>query len=204
MNYLITQIRPGKHKKGRYNLYTEDGFLLSLSDEIIVSHSIKEGTELSEELLHMLKEADTFRYAKDLAFSYVTYAPRSKSQLRKHLLEKDIDETIAQKTIALMEEYRYINDDNFAQQYAASYLKKYSPYVVLMRLKQAGVSEQTAKSAIEAAHNAQYIRDIFENISKKYASLEPQKRRGKIAQAMARRGFSWPEIAACMEDPDEF
>jgi len=182
---------------------TEEGFLLSLSDESIVRHSLKAGKTLSEELLAELKQEDTLKYAKELSLKYVTYAPRSRQQLIKHLTQKEIDSDIIEKACAFMEEYGYINDERYAQQYADCYLKKYSPYVVKQRLIGEGVSASAAEAAVSDFDTSEPLRTMFEKLENKYKSEEPLKRKKKICDALARRGYRWSEIAPLFHD-DEY
>ena len=63
---MITEINPQKRRKDRYNLYCEEGFLLSLSDETIVKNSIKKGADLSSALIEKLRREDTLKYAKEM------------------------------------------------------------------------------------------------------------------------------------------
>ena len=191
---IITEIRAQRSKKNRYNLYTEDGFLISLWDETIVKNSVKEGTELSEELFKKLKEEDTLKYAKELSFKYVTYSPRTEKQLLKKLENSGIDGESARIAADMMKEDGYINDAAYAREYAASCLKKYSPYVVVSRLTADGVDEKTARAAVDEANSRDNIKALFEKYERKYSALEPRMKKKRISEALARRGFSWSDM----------
>lgn len=77
----IQEISLQKRKKDRYNIYTDDGFLMSLSAETIVREKLKEGSVLSDETIARLKEEDTYVYAKELAANYLSYSPPTKEKI---------------------------------------------------------------------------------------------------------------------------
>lgn len=201
--YTITEITQQRRKKTRYNIYTDAGFLCALSDESIVRHHLKTGGTISEELFRTLREEDALKYAKELALHYVSYAPRSKKQLLKHLAAKEIDPACAEGACRAMEYYGYIDDESFARQYAQSYLKKYSPALVKQRLIAEGVEKEIAESVVADADNTAQLQALFEKLSQKHANEEPLKRKKKICDALARRGYRYAEIAPLFHD-DEF
>ena len=201
--YIISAITPQKRSKTRYNIMTEEGFLLSLSEESIVRHSLKTGKEISPELLAELKQEDSLKYAKELSLRYVTYAPRSRQQLVKHLQQRELDSESIEGACAFMEEYGYIDDERFARMYAETYLKKYSPYVVKQRLMNEGVSSTIAEAVTADCETTDTLQNLFEKLQKKYQSEEPVKQKKKICDALARRGYRWSEIAFLFHD-DEY
>ena len=201
--YIITAITPQKRSKTRYNIMTEEGFLLSLSDESIVRHSLKTGKEITEEFLAELRQEDTLKYAKELSLKYVTYAPRSRQQLIKHLEQRSIDPESIRGACAFMEEYGYIDDERYARQYAETYLKKYSPYVVKQRLINEGVDAAIAEAAVADHETADTLQTMYEKLVKKYQNEDPLKRKKKICDALARRGYRWSEISFLFHD-DEY
>lgn len=196
---IITEIRPQKNSKNRYNIYTEDGFILSLSDETIVKNSVKTGKDISEELLDKLKEEDTFKFAKEVSFKYLTYCPRTEKQLLKKLSSCGVDEQTAMKAAKVMKEYGYINDRAFAEEYAKSYLKKYGSKIVFSRLIAEGVDESTAREILDGSDQTEEIKALMEKYEKKYSSLEPKMRKKKVCEALMRRGFTWSQIESAAD-----
>jgi len=202
--HIITEITQQKRRKTRYNIHTEEGFLLALSDESVVRHHLKVGSTISSDLLEELREEDSLKYAKELAFKYVTYSPRSEKQLLKHLGQKEIDPTCAAEACRIMKEYGYINDESYARQYAEAYLKKYSPYLVKQRLIAEGISKEIAENAVADADPKDQLKELYDKLCRKHEKEEPLKRKKKICDALARRGFSWSEISPLFRDNDDY
>ena len=200
---IITQIQPQKKHKKRYNIYTEDGFVCSLSDETIVKNKIKTGYNLSDAQLKQFKEEDTFLYAKELSFRYISRATHTQKQLYNKLCQAGIDNGSAQAAVNMMKEYGYIDDTAYAYAYANVYLKRYSPYVVISRLVAEGIDEQTAKSIVNERYSKDLIKDLFLKYKKKYAALDPPLKKKRICDALARRGYSWSEISDLFTENNE-
>ena len=91
MTVNIAKVQPQKRNKNRFNLYTEEGFLISLSYETLLKFHIREGGALEEEELEQVRAEDTVKYAKEQAMQYVAYAPRSQRQVEQQLAKKGVD-----------------------------------------------------------------------------------------------------------------
>lgn len=203
MSEIITEITEQKKRKNRYNLYTEDGFFMSLSDETLYKYNLKPGAELSGELIKELREYDTLKYANELSIAYISYKPRTAKKLKEHLLKKGIDEESALSSIEIMRQYNYIDDESFARAYAAEYLKKYSPKMVKMRLINEGVAADTANDVLEefSDENDETLKNTFDTLCKKY-STPPEKQKQRVYQAMIRKGYSYYDFSDLLSTLD--
>ncbi len=198
----ITEIRQQKRRKNRYSLYTEDGFLFSLSDETIIGNGIKTGSEISGEEAERLRKEDTLKYAKETAFSYASYAPRTEKQVLEKLSRSGVDEKTAEAALETVRSYGYVDDGEFAREFARVQLKKYGPAVVIMKLRANGVDDSAARECVEELYSEENARNIFEAVGKKYAGLPERERKAKISAAMARKGFSWDEYGDLFREDD--
>ena len=82
---IITDITRQRRKQNRYNLFSEDGFVMSLSDETIVKNGVKTGIDLSGEQLERLRMEDTLKYAKELAAAYVSRGLKTRREVMDYL-----------------------------------------------------------------------------------------------------------------------
>lgn len=190
---IVTEIRAQKRRKNRYNIYDEDGFFMSLADETIVRYGIKPGVEIDADLLEELRAEDTYKYANELAAQYLSYAPRSKKQLKDHLAKKGIDEHSIERTAELMESYGYINDEAYAKEYAAAYEQKLSPVAISYKLRSKGISKETAEAIAAETDSDAAARAVMKKLSRKFKNDE--KRKERLMQALMRRGFSYGDFA---------
>ena len=198
---IITAIEPQKRKKNRFNLYCENGFFLSLSDETIYRHKLKAGMEIDAALHEMLVEEDVYKYAKELAASYLSYAPRTEKQLLDYLKRKGIDEKTGKKAAALMEKYGYIDDEAYAKELVATYQSRLGPAALRSKLLEKGVSRELAEqySQVPEDTRREAAAALAEKLRQKYAGLPLEKRRQRLYAALMRRGYAYGDIAHLLD-----
>lgn len=204
----IQEISPQKRKKDRYNIYTDDGFLMSLSAETIVREKLKEGSVLSDETIARLKEEDTYVYAKELAANYLSYSPRTKKRLTDYLTGKGIDRQTAERAAELMERYGYIDDGAYAREMIRCYSSKLGKRAIRNKLLQNGVESALADAALEQLpeeDERESAQRLVEKLREKYKDLSPQKQNQRIYGALMRKGFLYSTFGEFLnQDEDRY
>lgn len=195
----IQEISPQKRKKDRYNIYTDDGFLMSLSAETIVREKLKEGSVLSDETIARLKEEDTYVYAKELAANYLSYSPRTKKRLTDYLTGKGIDRQTAERAAELMERYGYIDDGAYAREMIRCYSSKLGKRAIRNKLLQNGVESALADAALEQLpeeDERESAQRLVEKLREKYKDLPPRSRINVFMGRSCERVFCTPRLAS--------
>ena len=204
---VIGGISPQKKRKNRFNLYDEAGeFVFSLSDETLLRFHLKVGMELSPERLEEIRGEDNYQYAKELAAAYLSYGPRTRSQLTRYLQDHQLDAAAVARAVALMEDYGYIDDASYAREFARQQGAKYGGRAIAYKLTQRGIDPSLAKKAMEEIPEEERraaICRVIEQLKRKYAGLDEAKKRQRIYAAMLRKGFAYDDFASLLgEDWD--
>ncbi|MBS6510809.1 MAG: RecX family transcriptional regulator [Clostridiales bacterium] len=201
----IRQIAPQKRNKNRYNISDEDGFLTSLSVETVLRYHLKEGMQVSDELLEEMKQEDTVKYAKEIGVAYVAYAPRTKRQLEQHLAKKGIDAHSIAQAVETLEKYSYLDDAAYVREFVRSYGEKLGAGAMRQKLMERGVSRQVIEENLQLSQEGQQAAALAlaQKLQRKYADQPEQKRRQKMFAALARRGFSYDDIRAALGELGE-
>lgn len=205
----IREIAPQKRNKNRYNISDEDGFLTSLSVETVLRYHLKEGMQVSDELLEEMKREDTVKYAKEIGVAYVAYAPRTRRQLEQHLAKKGIDAQSIAQAVETLERYSYLDDAAYVREFVRSYWEKLGAGAMRQKLMERGVERQVIEENMELSQEGQQAAALAlaQKLRRKYADQPEQKRRQKMFAALARRGFSYDDIRAVLgelgEEEDE-
>lgn len=205
----IREIAPQKRNKNRYNISDEDGFLTSLSVETVLRYHLKEGMQVSDELLEEMKREDTVKYAKEIGVAYVAYAPRTRRQLEQHLAKKGIDAQSIAQAVETLERYSYLDDAAYVREFVRSYGEKLGAGAMRQKLMERGVERQVIEENMELSQEGQQAAALAlaQKLRRKYADQPEQKRRQKMFAALARRGFSYDDIRAVLgelgEEEDE-
>ncbi len=205
----IREIASQKRNKNRYNISDEDGFLTSLSVETVLRYHLKEGMQISDELLEEMKREDTVKYAKEIGVAYVAYAPRTRWQLEQHLAQKGIDAQSIAQAVETLERYSYLDDAAYVREFVRSYGEKLGAGAMRQKLMERGVERQIIEENMELSQEGQQAAALAlaQKLRRKYADQPEQKRRQKMFAALARRGFSYDDIRAVLgelgEEEDE-
>lgn len=202
---MIRQIAPQKRNKNRCNISDEDGFLTSLSVETVLRYHLKEGMQVSDELLEEMKQEDTVKYAKEIGVAYVAYAPRTKRQLEQHLAKKGIDAHSIAQAVEMLEKYSYLDDAAYVREFVRSYGEKLGAGAMRQKLMERGVSRQVIEENLQLSQEGQQAAALAlaQKLQRKYADQPEQKRRQKMFAALARRGFSYDDIRAVLGELGE-
>jgi len=197
---IITAIELKNNRNKGYELVLDDGRAYSVNAEVIVKHGLKAGMAIEEEQLReWIREAD-LRAAFDLALHYLGYRMRTRRQLYDYLMKKGFEEQVIEETLLKMEEYRFLDDEEFALRWIQS-RKASQPSgrrKIAYELMNKGVAQDVLESALdsltEEEEEDQACR-LAEKYSVKYSKLPDKERIGKISQALLRRGFEWDVIS---------
>ena len=200
----LTKLQPSDRIKGRWLLYLEDGNILRVSEQEMVSFSLYAGMELTEELQQALTASARKSVAKAKALYYLSSRPLSRKELVDKLTarprERDkeplADEELAQEIADRLEELGYLNDASYATTIVRHYgAKGYGERKVRDELYRRGIPRDLWDEALETAVDPEDGIDAF--LQKKFRGAMPDdKERKRASDALARRGYSWSDISA--------
>lgn len=143
----------------------------------------------------------------NLALRFLSYRPRSEKEVRDKLKSKDIDNSIIEKVINKLKDYKFINDLEFAEKWIESRLKfkPRSMKLIKFELKRKGISDELIGRLI---HNSELIiQDDFESAKKlvekkieKFKNLSKQEVYERLGRFLASKGFSWDTIKKSIDE----
>jgi regulatory protein len=141
-----------------------------------------------------------FVRAKNTAYRFLTYRPRSRAELRQKLQEKAFDTVVIDAVLEDLVRLGYVNDRQFAEQFASSRIR-------LRGLGRRRVARELGNKGIERGIVSETLARIFEGdteietakkaAEKKLASLKEVDRgtrQRRLAGFLERRGFSYEVI----------
>lgn len=193
----ITKISQQK-RSSRINIFLNDQFAFGLSKKTLVDFNLYNGKFLDEKEIAKILEKDQFTKALEKSFRLLGIRPRSQKELEKKLKEKDFAPEIIKKVIIKIKELGYLDDKKFAKAWLES--RKFfhkGKYVVQRELKEKGVAEEIVKKTISAYTSKDELTSAKEIAQRKinsYKNLDKYSKKQKLAQFLARRGFSWETI----------
>jgi len=132
------------------------------------------------------------------ALNLLSYKPRSLAEMRSRLMEKDwAEESVVDQVIARLEELGYLNDEQFAANFASSRLtaKPLGRTRLRRDLRRKKLPSETIETALDGAYEQQSEEALIERaISKRVKSKGAPATREeakKLFDYLIRRGFSY-------------
>lgn len=164
--------------------------------------------EIKEEKDRVIKDAAKSRQKTfDRAVNLLTYKPRSIEELRTRLLEKEwTNAEIVDSVIEKLKEYNYLNDVQFAEDFAASQIrqKAVGKRILKQKLTQKKLDKETVEAALEKALEETPEEEIIERAIAKRLRLKgkPETREDakKFYDYLLRQGFSYDLVSNKMRE----
>ena len=141
------------------------------------------------------------RSARDQALSLLEYADRTERELVQKLRERGYAWEEIQDAVAFLLEYRYLDDQAYAQRYVRARSARKSCRQLQAELEQKGIARELIETALEEEtvdEEGQIRRFLEKKGCRPGEALEPQMLR-RITAALARKGFSYDQIRSVME-----
>jgi len=137
----------------------------------------------------------TLLKAKEIVFRLLKFRPRSEKEIRDKLQQKKIPEETIEQAIAYFKQLQLLDDRQFAQNWIRTRLRKPLGLTrIRFELKTKGVPDNIIKEELESNFDAEAEYEIVLDLAKrratKYQRVEPLKRKRRLFEYLARRGFN--------------
>jgi regulatory protein len=195
----ITDLVPQRRKKDRVNVHINGEYAFSLA--MITAAGLRRGQDISPEDIDRLRAEDNYERAKQSAFNFVSYRPRSKSELRKNLIRKKYDENSIERVVARLVELEMLDDKAFARYWVEQRetFRPRSRRALSYELYQKGVQREIVDEVVgEIDEDAAAYRAGLQK-AHRWANLPKDKFRHDMNRFLQRRGFNYSIIAPATE-----
>lgn len=192
----IERIEASRHKKGRVLVFLEDGACLRITEQELLDFGLRAGDELNDKTLQKLKEAAGVSNVKATAADLVGKRAMSRRDLERKLRDRGASETEARYAAEWLEAIGAINDADYAAVLARHCADLgYGPQRVREKLYEKGVPRELWDDALDTLPDPAGQIDRF-LVSKLRGRVPDEKEKKRLCDALARRGFAWPDIRA--------
>jgi regulatory protein len=134
--------------------------------------------------------------AKNTAYRYLTIRPRSRVEVERKLQDREFPSDIVSSVIDHLIKLGYLNDEQFARQWAASRVRSrgFGRRRIAQELRTKGISpdliRETLGALFEESAEADIARKEADKKLRTLARFEPEVRRRRLAGFLERKGFS--------------
>lgn len=196
----VTAIRSGRRDK-RVNIFLDNRFAFSLEAEVALKEGLKTEQELSKEEIEALKRADLFQRCLNAAFLYLSYRPRSESELRGRLYRRGFDGDNVAAVMARLKGQGLVDDLAFAQFWKDNRqsFRPRSQQLTRLELRQKGVAEDIINRVAAQLDDEDSAYRAAVSKARRLATTDYAGFRRKLGQHLKRRGFGYGLIKTAVE-----
>lgn len=195
----ITKIEVQKRNKKRSNIFIDDEYAFSLSNDIVINERLKVKDIIDEEKLKRVSKEDSFLKCRESAFRTLERSSKTEKELIEKLKTKGyLDEEI-NRTIEYLKEYKFIDNYSYAERYINEKIKSQGVRKIKYALIQKGVEEDIIEEVIDNVNNDKEEETAKLLCEKKYNQIikreeDKYKIKNKLFTYLMSKGFDYSII----------
>lgn len=197
----ITKLSRQKRKENRFSLFIDGSFAAGVSAETVIRLHLSEGKEIDPEQLQKAIFEEERQRALNYAFRLLSYRGRSEKEILERLKRYGYSEPVINTTMEELKNAGLIDDKKFAIMFAQDRLNlaKKGKRAIFTELLRKGVPKADVEEALKKLNDeTEVAKNLIEKYQKRYARLEPQKRKKKLYDLLLRRGFTFKTVDEVM------
>ena len=134
----------------------------------------------------------------DKALTFISSAVRTEKQIKDKLSKYGYLDEIIAKAIEKLKSYGYVNDEDYAKRFATTYKGVKGKRLIKLELKQKGVSEKDAETALEDIESQQ---EACDRLAEKYLKNKEKDQKNilKCYKYLLSKGFDYDEAKQAVD-----
>ena len=197
----ITALRAGRSRGRRVNIFLDGKFAFSLEAEIAVKEGLQVQQVLSAEQIEALARSDSFQLCLNAAMHYLSYRPRSESELRERLHQRGFNGDSVEVVLAKLKEQGLVDDMAFAQFWKDN-RESFSPrsqWLTKLELRQKGVAGDIIDQVVDTVDDADSAHRAAQSKARSLPLSDYQLFQRRLGEYLKRRGFGYRVINRTVE-----
>ena len=191
----ITALRSNDRKK-QVDVFIDGLFSFVISTELAVTNRLEVGRLLSVGQIEELKEANLQHSCLDAALYFLSYRPRSESEVRQRLRRRGFNGKVIDDVILKLSERRLIDDAAFSEYWRNNRLS-FSPRsgrLIKIELRQKGVPAETTNEAVKDLDDDNSVYEAGLRKARRLSGLDYDDFRRRLYDYLRRRGFNYANV----------
>jgi regulatory protein len=195
----ITELKYQKRNNERVNIYLDGEYAFGL--DAVEAARLHKGQILSDDQIAALKAQDDRNRAFDRSVRFLSYRPRSRTEVERYLQGKAIQADVVADVIARLERAGYIDDEAFARFWLEN-RERFKPRgqrALRYELRQKGVGDEVITRILSEMDDEASAWRAIEGRLSRWANLPGDEFRQKVVGHLSRRGFDYNTISLTLE-----
>ena len=192
----ITALHTGRRREKRINVFLDEKFAFSLQGEVAIKEGLSVGQELSGEQVKALTSSDQFQHCFNAATRYLSYRPRSESEVRGKLQRRGFSASTIEAALTKLKEHGLVDDIAFAEFWQDN-RKAFSPrsqWLTKLELRQKGVNGKIIDDVVTTINDNESAYQAALSKAQRLPLSDYRGFRHRLGEYLKRRGFSYEVI----------
>lgn len=187
----ITAIEQQKRNKERVSVFLDGEFAFGLAYE--TAAGLRVGQELTEEAIVQLQDRETVVQARQSAFRFLSFRPRSIAEVRRNLLGKQYEEGLVETIINDLVQRNYLDDEAFATYWVEQResFKPRSQRALRYELYEKGVPRDIIGRVVADVDEDDAAINAAARRAHRWSTLSEEEFNEKMIAYLRRRGFNY-------------
>jgi regulatory protein len=197
----ITALRAAGHSRqnggGKTKVFLDGQPALTLETEAVVNQGLRVGQELSADELEAMTREGNFYRCLNAATRFLSYRPRSESELKKRLLQRGFQSDSIEAVIARLKEQSLLDDIDFARFWKED-RNTFSPrsrWLIGLELRRKGVPEDIISTVVSDIDDDESAYRAASSRARRLPPADYQAFHRRLGEFLKRRGFSYGVIS---------
>ena len=197
----ITALRTGRRREKRINVFLDGRFAFSLGAEVVAKENLQVDQELTVDQIESLTGSDQLQRCLEMAYRYLSYRPRSESEIRERMLRRGFATETIDAAIVRLREGNLLDDEAFAQFWKEN-RESFSPrsqWLTGLELKRMGVMNDVIEQVVTGMDDDENAYRAALQKTRRGAPSDYQSFRRRLGDYLRRRGFNYEVIGRAVE-----
>ncbi|MFH0769261.1 MAG: RecX family transcriptional regulator [Chloroflexota bacterium] len=197
----ITALRAGRNRGKQVNISLDGKFAFTLEAEVVAKEKLHVEQLLSPDQIEALSRTDRLQRCFNAAVRYLSYRPRSESELKDRLRRHGFDTDSQEAAITRLKEQGLLNDVAFAQFWKDN-RESFSPRsqrLIRLELRRKGVANDILDQVIGAVDDDDSAYRAALSKARSLPHSDYLSFRRRLGEYLKRRGFSYEVINHIVE-----
>jgi regulatory protein len=197
----ITKLSVRRSREKRVNVFLDGKLTLSLLAEVAVKEGLQVGQELSTDQVEALSRSDRLQRCFNAALRYLSYRPRSESEIRQRLQRRGFDSDCTEKVLIKLKEQGLADDTDFARFWKEN-RESFSPrsrWLTRLELQRKGLNGGIIEQVVGEVDDGDSAYRAALSKAHRLLPSEYQDFRRRLGEHLRRRGFGYNVINNTVE-----
>lgn len=192
---IITDIIQNKRFKNYYDIYIDYEYMFFITYRELKYLKLNVNDDISEEFLQKIYREYIISRAKNRAFRLLTRRDMTTKEIIQKLKQTGYNDYIINKIIIFLEEYNFVNDEEYVRKYVNYNQDKKSKKQISFELIKKGIPREIVNDYIESTDICEE-ENAYNLLLKKYRNVNTMddKTKRRMINYLIRKGYNYSLI----------